>query len=344
MQNVIDFLLDHAGDSIQYRLRRDILNAPPQSDEMGNLRDRILRKPRVMKILNAQQPDGWIGDCLHGSPPSGLDSNVWFLLNFGLDPGHPVFERAVHALLHPMENEPYTRTFPGGPALDADGRGGDQAVLAKILANLGREDEEPVTREIARSLGHFRGALSYTYVDDFSVTTRSGSRRYYKPGALFPGANHIELLSAAKGWRTPENLALVKKSFSHCLHIMKGETQPIFFKSKTHFVGPFNFNWLRFPFSIDQVQADSYALVWWLRMLHNIAGIGFVKEVPELDVEYACLAELLDSEDLYRKQTEQSLQRFRQIWSLEEQWKNEGQIKSDLYFLAFFILHRAGYR
>jgi hypothetical protein len=232
MDKIIDFLMEYAGDSIQYRIRRDILNVSPQMEEMKKRHDGILCKPKVRKILAAQHEDGWIGNTLHGSPPDGLDSNVWKLLNFGIDKQHVVFEKAIHALLHPKMNEPYKRTFPGGPALDSDGRGGDKSVVANILASLDYESDETVTLEVMRSIDHFRGALNYTSIDDFSVTTRSGSRRYYKPRALFPGANHLRLLSATKQWRTSESKEMVKKSFVHCTRIMQNETQAIFLKAK----------------------------------------------------------------------------------------------------------------
>lgn len=343
MHRVLDFLMENAGESIQYRTRREFLNAQPQMGEMKKLQERILYKPKVKKILNAQHQDGWIGNTLHGSPPDGLDSNVWKLLNYGVEKQHIIFKKAIHALLHPKENEPYKRTFPGGPALDLDGRGGDKSVVANILASLDCESDVNVTREVMRSLDHFRGALSYTSIDDFSVMTRTGSKRYYKERALFPGANHVWLLNATKQWRISENREMVKTSFLHCLHMMQNEKQAIFFKSKTHFVGPFNFNWRMFPFSMDQIKDDSYAMVWWLRTLLNFSTIGFVQEIPELVTEYNYLRELLYSEDIYKKQTEKGLQRFREIWSIEDNWRKEEQVKSDLFFLAILILHRAGF-
>jgi len=78
-------------------------------------------------------------------------------------------------------------------------------------------------------------------------------------------------------------------------------------------------------------------------MLHNLATIGFVREVPELAVEYEHLKELLDSEDIYKKQSEKSLQRYKEIWSIEDRWRKEAQIKSDLFFMGLLTLHLAGF-
>jgi hypothetical protein len=172
---------------------------------------------------------------LHGVPPNGLDSSIWKLLLHGVEKSNSVFEKAAYALLHPKSNEPYKRTFPGGPALDSDGRGGDRSVAANILASLGRDSE------VESSLQHFSAVLNCTSVDDFSKTTRTGSRRYYKPNALFPGANHIRLLGATKGWRTEKNTEMVKDSFRKCFEIMGNERNIINFKRNSHFIGPFNF-------------------------------------------------------------------------------------------------------
>ena len=91
---------------------------------------------------------------------------------------------------------------------------------------------------------------------------------------------------------------------------------------------------------MDQIQRHSYAMVWWLRALHKISTISFASEIAEFATEFDTLRELLDSGDIYPKQTEKSLQRFREIWSIEDQWKKGEQIKADLFFWAIYILHK----
>jgi len=344
-RKTIDYLLDNGGNSIQYRVRRDILGQDIQTDQMKFLHDRILEKHRLKKIFSAQHEDGWIGDELHGQPAKAIESSVYVLLYHGVEKGHTTFRKVAHALLHPKENEPYKRTFPGGPALDQDGRGGDRSITANILALLGHMDNECVRTELDRSLEHFRGALKHTTVDDFTNTTRSGSRTYYVPHALFPGGNHIRLLNATALWRTSENVRMVRTSFSHCMAIMKDAPRVIHFKHKTHYIGPFNFSWQRFPFTIDKIHDDSYAMVWWLRDLGGMTTLGLAKVIPEIAREYEYLQDLLESEEIFKRQTDKSLQRFKQtqILSIENSWRKEESIKSDIFFSALLLLHRAGY-
>jgi len=344
LQKIIDYLLQNGGESIQYRTRREILGEPPDTKELKQLQQKILLKPRVRKILAAQQEDGWMGSTLHGSPPDGFDSNVWFLLNFGVERDHPSLQKAVNALLRPSGTAPYKTTFPGGPALDADGRGGDRSVFALTLASLACESNEVVASEVDLSLDHFRVAAAHSSLDDFSTCARPGGRRYYKPGARFPGANHMQLLASTRGWRTSANVAMVRDSFGHCMNLMKLDPQMIWFRHKTHFIGPFNFNWSMFPFSFERLEGDSYAFVWWLRALHRLATIGFVQAIPELAREYETLKTMLEDGQIYSRQTEMSLRRFKSIWSIEDAWRQKQQVKSDLFFAALLALNKAGYQ
>lgn len=343
IMTIIDLLLDNAGASITYRTKRDILDISPEVGDMKQLQQQILLKPRVRKILANQHEDGWIGNELHGIPPTGFDSNIWFLLNYGVERDHPALQKAVNALLHPRTDASYKATFAGGHALDEDGRGGHRSVFAVILTNLQQEHNEIVASEVALSLDHFRAAISHTCLDDFSTSTRSGDRRYYKPGARFPGANHVQVLSRTKSWRTLENVDMVRHSFACCMNMMKKDPQYIMFKHKSHFIGPFNFGWAQFPFSFKQLDCDSYAYVWWLRTLDDLSTIGFVRELPELAKEYEYLKSILESGEIYSKQTEKSLQRYRRVWAIEDAWRNKQQVIADLYFMPLLILKKAGY-
>lgn len=46
-QRLIEFLLENAGVSIRYRVKRDILNVPITDGEMQKLQAKILKLPRV---------------------------------------------------------------------------------------------------------------------------------------------------------------------------------------------------------------------------------------------------------------------------------------------------------
>lgn len=339
---ILDFLLENGGSSVKYRTRRDILKDDVHSDEMNFIQKEILCKYQVRKLLDNQHEDGWIGNELHGGRGKGIDSSISYLVNRGVEKDHPAMKKAVAALLSVGEDKTYRTTFRGGSALDEGGRGGNEAVKAGVLAELGAEDNEIVQSQISISLQYLQDSLSYKTFDDFSIVNRKGTR-YYTQDAHFPGANHLNLLSITERWRSPENFELLKRSLCHCMKIMMKTNDNITFKTGSHFVGPFNFNWKVADFDITDIQQDSYALVWWLRSLYKLSQIGVICDVPELKTAYDYLYQLFITQDIIHLQTDLSLKRFRDIFSIEDSWKNENSMNCDIMFWCAITLHNAGY-
>ena len=342
MGNILSFLLEYGGCSIQYRIKRKIMNVDPSSSELQNLQKQILNKPKVIKILEKRQVDGWIGNELHGGRGKGLDSSVSFLIDNGVERDSKIMRDVITALLSENKDVSYRITFKGGEALDIGGRGGNRAVKAGILADLGEEDNAFVQNEMEISLCYLRDSLKYNSINDFSEVNKKGVR-YYKKDAHFPGANHLNLLSATNSWRSAENVEMVKTSMTHCFNIMQEHSHNITFKADTHFVGPFNFNWNLAEFNISKTEEDSYALVWWLRNLNKMSKIGVIQEVVNLKKSYDYLYELVKSKDLLYKQSEASLKRFKDILSVENSWRKKESIYCDVMFYGVMILYNAGY-
>ena len=156
MGNILSFLLEYGGCSIQYRIKREIMKTNLSSIELLELQKQILNKPKVIKILGKRQVDGWIGNELHGGRGKGLDSSVSFLIDNGVEQDSKIMRDAVTALLSENKDVLYRTTFKGGEALDSGGRGGNNAVKAGILAELGEEDNAFVQNEMETSLCYLR--------------------------------------------------------------------------------------------------------------------------------------------------------------------------------------------
>ena len=321
MESLLTYLLEHGGCSIQYRIKREIMNIDSSSSELMNLQEQILNKPKVKKVLDKRQPDGWIGDELHGSRGKALDSSVSFLLDNGIEKDSVFMKDVVHTVLAKKEEVPYRTTFKGGDALDIGGRGGNKAVKAGILAELGEENNSLVQKEVRVSLCYLRDSLKYETIDDFSLVNKKGTR----------------------SWRNDENIETVKKSIVHCFKIMQEYSKGIMFKSNSHFVGPFNFNWGLWKFNIKDIEQDSYALVWWLRNLYKLSKIGIINEIPGLKRAYDYLWELVLSQDIVSKQNDASLKRFKDILATEENWRKSERVFCDVMFYGVMILFYAGY-
>lgn len=59
MENFLSFLLEYGGCSIQYRIKREIMNIKPSSSELMNLQEQIFNKSKVKKFLiKDSQTDG----------------------------------------------------------------------------------------------------------------------------------------------------------------------------------------------------------------------------------------------------------------------------------------------
>lgn len=339
---MLNYLLENGGSSIRYRIKREIFNEDKISEELLVLQNAIMNKPKVRKIIEKQHFDGWIGNELHGGLAEGLDSSVSYLLHNGIERDSPIMKKVVQAILSNKTEVPYRTTFKGGNELDLSGRGGNIAVKAGILADLGEENNSFVQDEIGISIGYLKDSLEYSTINDFSLVNNKGIR-YYKSNAHLPGSNHLYLLSATQSWRTAENIELVKISLAHCMKIMLNNTHDIMYKSGSHFVGPFNFKWSLVDFNIEEIHQDSYALVWWLRSLYKLSKIGIIKELPELKKTFDYLFQLVSNQDIINKQNEASLKRFKDILSIEESWRNKDSIFCDIMFYSMIILFNAGY-
>lgn len=339
---VLQYLLENGGCSIKYRIKREIFQEDKNSEEMIALQNKILKRRKVQQLFAKQHEDGWIGNELHGGVGQGLDSSISFLLSSGVEKDCRALHKAVESILNLEGDKPYRTTFKGGDALDLGGRGGNNAIKAGVLADLDEERNPIVQQEIDISLAYLKKSLSYEAIDDFSVLNKKGVR-YYKPGAQFPGSNHINLLSATQCWRNAENYELVKTALEHCMEILKYNDHNIMFKSDSHFVGPFNFNWGFVDFSMDDLERDSYAFVWWLRILYKLSKIGIIRDSAKLREPYDYLYELVVIQDIINEQTDLSRKRFKDILSIEENWRNNRSMLCDINFYCIMILHNAGY-
>ena len=264
--------------------------------EMSVLENEILTQANVQKILAAQCEDGWLGHELHGV--DGMDCLLGGPLNAGVEKEHPAVQRAISALVTPEIASKHKNWFRGGEALDAEGRGGDRAIIAQILSWVGYPEDYPImAEEIRLAFLHLSSVLSYSSVDDFSVSRKG--QRYYKPNAKFPGANHISLLAATKSWRTDESLKTAKAAATKAYTLMRDVNEFITFKKPAEynggFVSPFNYNWQALaPITKEKLYAiNPFRFAFWL---------GSVSGVPDFMLQstdtYELLFDLLKNENI----------------------------------------------
>ena len=220
--------------------------------------------------------------------------------------------------------------------LDAEGRGGNRAVMAQILSWVRYPEEYPIMAEqITLAFGHLSSVLCYHSVDDFTIS--KNDTRYYKPNAKFPGANHISLLAATQSWRTDENLKTAKDAARHAYELMCNVDEFITFKKPAEygggFVGPFNYNWQALtPITEEKLYSiikDPYpfSFAFWL---------GSVSGVPDFMLQstgtYEVLADLLANKKIENLLPEKTFHAFRQVMGKEPSMRRKSAEKCDLTY------------
>lgn len=333
-QKQIDFLLEHACPSIKYLVHRDMLNAPVDDPFMAALQNDILQQSNVQKHLSAQHPDGWFGHELHGI--DGMDCHIGGLLNLGVEASNPSIQKAISVLLTPEIASAHKNWFRGGAALDAEGRGGNRAVLANILAMVKASEDIPIyAEELSLAFEHLSAVLQYDSVDDFSIKEKN--QRYYKPKAKFPGKNHIGILAATQGWRTDDNMETAKAATKRAFEIMKDVDEFITFKKPQEFgggfVGPFNYNWQALkPMTEEQI----IGLINSSYNFHFAFWLGAVSGVPiwvkQYNGTYEVLADMLDRNAIFDKIPENALSPFRKVLGQEPNYRKKHAAECDVMY------------
>ena len=62
IKQLIEFTLENSSANIKYRILKEILNEPIDTDRMQKLQSEIL----VRKAFSVQRKDGFIGSVIHG--------------------------------------------------------------------------------------------------------------------------------------------------------------------------------------------------------------------------------------------------------------------------------------
>lgn len=333
-QRQIDYLLTHACSSTKYLVHRDMLGTSIHDPFMISLQNKILVQANTQKHLSAQHPDGWFGHELHGI--DGMDCHIGGLLNLGVEASNPVIQKAITALLTPEISATHKNWFRGGEALDAEGRGGNRAIVANILAMTKAAENIPVyAAELSLALEHLAAVLQYDSIDDFSI--KGKNERYYKPKAKFPGANHIGILAATEGWRTEEKMNMAKAAIKHAYGIMKDVNEYITFKKPAAFgsgvVGPFNYNWQALnPMSEEQIigimnSSYNFQFAFWLDSVTDVPDW-----VQQYNGTYETLADMLDGNAIIDRISDSALSAFKKVSGREPSYRKKYAAECDITY------------
>lgn len=342
---ILNFVLENASPNILYRVKKEILQERADSPEMLSLQSQIFNLSKVKKAFSCQREDGFFGSVIHGVYFDGFDSTVDLLKRNGVELTDPRMLKAREALTDWKDYEK-DHFYKSGNAMDEHGRGGFRAIWAEQLVELGADESLPqITEQTEIALTAFSGALEYSSPDDFSkkATFRGEPCRYYIKGATFPAANHIRILEKTRSWRTEANLAMVKRSFSHCKEIMNDYHDGIIYVNCGHFVGPFNYNWStpKEKISIRDFDTHPIDFAWFMKGLGSASIIYPIFEDNNPYFVESLLA-MLEDENFIDSISEEQLRMFKNYASIAPSWRKKESIACDLYFPILLALYKAG--
>lgn len=341
--DIIEFILKYGSANLKYRVYKEILGEPCDSDKMMQLQEQILGLAKVKKAFSVQKESGFFGNVLHGGYFDGFDSTLDLLKRNGVEISNPNMQKAKEALLNWTDYDK-DHFYKGGNSMDEHGRGGFRAIIADLLVELGCEETEPMIQtQIDYALEHFKGALLHSSIDDFTRPIRFQGKdcRYYIKDCKFPAENHIKMLSKTFSWRNEDNLDMVSKSYEYCKNIMR-DYDGVIYINCGYLLGPFNHNWHSgIVDDVHKFDAHPIDFAWWMRSLASATKTQSITSEPTFGIGQGILDWITD-EDVLSELTDEHLRLFKKYASLEPAWRKKESILCDIYFPIALGIKKVG--
>lgn len=254
----IDFLLNHAGPVIQYRLRKEIMGNITLQEEKQFLKA-IYELPYLQLVQKYVKPNGyigsgmhswnnWRGTVLHETPLQDGETAARLLCYYAIPKEHPIVADFVKAMRNeevikqefsyiPPEIERYNNRFIGirnGNCLGA--------LLYTMQAILGYGDDYDDLIEFQQiALKGFERILQMSSLDEILKKRKGTEKKYKRPyiesDEYFPNGYTLEVLAYTKAWRTEKNIQMLADAFDHINEIMKPDNQ-MHVKIKSRYYAP----------------------------------------------------------------------------------------------------------
>ncbi len=327
-------LLEDACPSIQYRLQLELLDRPRSDRSMIALQQRILEDGAVQEVLGWQAPDGWLAWNFHGY--HSMEAGIRLLAEKGVDPAHPVFSRALQALMS-CEKERLERGL-GKPGwiLDQLELGGAQMIRAAVLAYAGIEDAPGVEEQISLALAAFRSILDIECIDD--LVEEYKGKPVLRPGLCWPGIYHLRLLAWTHSWRNPQSQRLLAECLQRLVDLSPIPAFAVRYKSQL--VAPASF--CMDEFNLELASLDGAGWMKWLHRMELLTRLGLIQRVPQLRRQTTQLEEILTASDgCFTLPLSHAYFRKWGAYTgmmLENDWKNPLRRMYDLTFRCILIL------
>lgn len=339
MKTTCDFLLENAGPSIVYRVKKEILNQLTPS-EADDLQQQILNEKKVRQIIENAQPDGWLGTCFHSRMRGAkhlevCEAALLYLAEKGVELSHPVFSGVMNAYQKRSKTDPIFDGFEKTYDRYDLTCWGLWLIKAAGIARAGYEDRIDISREIELSLNSFLNVLNH---DDISevISISKGGKHYFPYDTLWPCNYHLKILAYTQSWRTEENLVRLAEAVDRLL-AMAPKDYPIYSKVENYYAAACD--------AFVHAPIDSFDKAFvkgqWFDKMELFARCGIIPYSERLQHEVSLLRESIDENGICTATVDETYFKNWGAYSglqLEENWRTEIKKKCDITFRALMIL------
>ncbi len=334
MNKTLEFLLDNACPSIEYRIKKEVLK-DIDSYEEEKLQTQILGDKLIQEFIEKQDSDGWIDEDFHSE--KGIETAIRVLSEKGV-----LSEQfSIQKMLNELEKR--ENTFDKGclsnvgKVLDEKGFGGSQLIKATIFAYAGIENKEFIREQIQSALDKFRFVLSVDKIED--ITAEYKNKLIFRDEVKWPSIYDLRLLAFTKIWRSKENKKMI---ISSIFKLMKLSPIPDILVLKGHqLIAPASFCMHDFYPDMNTFK-DKDWMIWFHRM-ELLSRLGVVNHIEKLREQVNFLTDILNKNDgIFKKKLNHY---YFTKWgtytglALEKDWRTEKRRMCDLTFRSLLILH-----
>lgn len=319
--------------SIAWRIRKEIFQEDGASPQMRDLQKQILEDSEVKRIFSLQKEDGWLGGTFHDTDEP--ESGIRFLMEKGVEPGHPTVQKALQAILDRGEDFDLGSMQRVGKPLDAWRLGGSKLMRATVFAYAGAEEHDFVKAHIREALDAFRFAGGVKDIKDIFEPYKG--KKVFKSGVIWPCVYHLRLLAYTKSWRTEENQTMLAQAVTHLAAL--SPIPEIKLLNKGQVISPASV--FMYTFNDDMAALTDAGWMMWFHRTEMIARLGVVHQTEAIRRQLEYVSRMVkESGGLFTKPLRHP---YFVKWSqyvglnLESDWKTKDRRVNDLTFRWLLI-------
>ncbi len=342
-KNTIVFLLENAGPSIRYRVKKEILNCITPKEEAA-LQEEIMAEPISVLITNCQKENGWLGNGFHGpnknaGPYENQECGTKYFAEKGVRKDNPVLQKAMDAFVTVPFSDLCYRTK--GKVYDEFkyAANGQNLIRCACIARAGYDDVIDIKPQIQLSLDSFKRVLEVDSVIDISRRIKSCKYRLFNNYEKWPCRYHFDILAHTDSWKSEENSRMLAKSFEKLMRTDRPEIK-----------GVGAISWVGHPLGTLGGFCEGYAIryekngvsVVNLEAVEWLVRCGVHHYLPAVQNEVKAIKNSIDENGICRiAADEEELQGISTYSGLqiEKDWKSVTSKLCDITFRALLILH-----